>query len=274
MGIEPAIEPKTVDAVKAWVNGGGKLKVGGDVLVGLKRWETLVSKTPEVDKLLANMPDELEAALAQKGKLITPKDLPSTLTAAQKHTALGYQAKGLEFATLQAKGTDLSCMLLAPQVLHAKPRSLVPGTRFTIMTDAAGSKKDIVFEGFGKMPNGDLTLRYLLDGQTVQFAKPDPDAAVSATAKSGPRKATPGDKHHLACVVPGEVLTYSVAVGDVLEAGAPLCTLESMKMEMKIAVPDEIAGLKVKSLPCNVRTKTDQGAILAPGDLLLELEDA
>merc|ERR1712070_107072 len=78
--IDPAIEPKTADKVREWVNGGGKLKVGGDVLVGLKRWETLVSKTAEVDKLLENMPDELEAALAQKGKLITSSDLPEGMT--------------------------------------------------------------------------------------------------------------------------------------------------------------------------------------------------
>ena len=34
--IEPKIEPKSVEAVRNWVNKGGKLKVGGDVLVGLK----------------------------------------------------------------------------------------------------------------------------------------------------------------------------------------------------------------------------------------------
>lgn len=43
--------------MRKWVNGGGKLKVGGDVLVGLKRWETLTEKTPEVDQLLKNMPE-------------------------------------------------------------------------------------------------------------------------------------------------------------------------------------------------------------------------
>merc|ERR1712176_1041301 len=88
--IEPGIEPKTAEKVREWVNGGGKLKVGGDVLVGLKRWETLVPKPAEVDKLLANMPDELNAALAQKSKLVTPQDLPAGFTAAQTHTALGY----------------------------------------------------------------------------------------------------------------------------------------------------------------------------------------
>ena len=38
---------------------GGKLKVGGDVLIGLKRWETLVAKPDEVDTLLTNMSEEL-----------------------------------------------------------------------------------------------------------------------------------------------------------------------------------------------------------------------
>merc|ERR1740121_2292367 len=81
--IEPGIEPKTVDSVRKWVNGGGKLKVGGDVLVGLKRWETLVPKTAEADKLLENMADELQAALGQKGRLVGPADLPEHFNAHQ-----------------------------------------------------------------------------------------------------------------------------------------------------------------------------------------------
>jgi len=101
---------------------------------------------------------------------------------------------------------------------------------------------------------------------------PDPDAAVSAKTMSGPRKATPGNKLEMAAIVPGEVLVYNVKPGDVLEKGAPLVVLESMKMEMKISVPDELDGLKVKSLPCKMRTKEAQGDILSPGDLLLELE--
>merc|ERR1719461_724623 len=78
--IEGGIEPKSSEAVRKWVNGGGKLKVGGDVLVGLKRWETLVPKTPEADKLLENMSDELQAALAQQSKIITPQDLPANFS--------------------------------------------------------------------------------------------------------------------------------------------------------------------------------------------------
>merc|ERR1719468_555031 len=99
---------------------------------------------------------------------------------------------------------------------------------------------------------------------------PDPNAAMGARASSGPRKADPGNRLELPTVVPGELLMYNVKEGDKLKAGAPLCVLESMKMEMKISVPDELDGLTVKSLPVKGRTTEKQGDLLAPGDLLLE----
>ena len=99
---------------------------------------------------------ELEAALAQKSKLIGPGDLPAHLTSAQRHTALGYQGKGLEFVKSQAgavelhfsqsqfalcsvsceaKGTDLTPLLIAPTVLHSAPKTLKPGSTFQILMD-------------------------------------------------------------------------------------------------------------------------------------------
>merc|ERR1712137_1105742 len=164
--IEPGIEPKTAEAVRKWVNGGGKLKVGGDVLVGLKRWETLVPKTPEVDKLLSNMPDELEAALAQKGKLIKADDLPASFTPAQVHTALGYQQKGFDFAKSQAQGKDLSPLLCAPHILHGKPRSAEAGTRFELLHNPSNlAQRDMIqFDGFGKSPDGEILLNFLHEG--------------------------------------------------------------------------------------------------------------
>merc|ERR1712217_812648 len=183
---------------------------------------------------------------------------------------------GFDFAASQAKGTDLSPLLVAPHVLHHKPRTLPKGTQFELMIDPSdsNSRAQIEFQGFGTAPNKDITMSFLWEGQTVTMTMADPDAAVVATADSGPRKATPGNKFEFPTVVPGEILTYNVNVGDVLKAGEPLVVLESMKMEMKISVPEELDGLKVKALPCNGRTKEKQGDLLAPGDLMLELEDA
>jgi biotin carboxyl carrier protein len=273
--IEDGIQPKTADAVRKWVEDGGKIKVGGDVLVGLKRWETLVPKTKHVDMLLANMSDELEAALAAKSKVISPEDLPKDFTPAQVHTALGYQQKGLDFAKTVKQGTDLSPLLIAPTVLHGKPRELKAGTQFEVF-DKPGdltSKEQVEFTGFGKAPNGDISMGFKVRGVEIKTNMMDPDAVVAASSDSGPRKAVPGDKMQIPCIVPGEILKYEVDVCDVLTAGEPFCVLESMKMEMKISVPDEYDGLKVKALPLNVRTAEKQGDILAPGDLLAELEE-
>jgi len=271
--IEDAIEPKSADKVREWVSNGGKLKVGGDVLVGLHRWETLVAKTPYVDMLLKNMPEELEAALGAKGKLIGPGDLPAGLTQGQVNTALGYQQKGLDFATSQAKGTDLSPLLCAPHILHAAPLSVKKGTRFEVVHQAENvmQREMIQFDGFGYAPNGDILANFQHEGQQIAVQIADPNASVGANADSGPRKAS--GNNELGCAVPGEVLLYNVKVGDILKEGAPLCVLESMKMEMKISVPAELDGMVVANLPCNQRTKEKQGDLLAPGDLLLELKD-
>jgi len=270
--IEAGIQPKTADAVRAWVNGGGKLKVGGDVLVGLKRWETLVAKTPEVDKLLANMPDELNAALAQKAKQITPGDLPKNFTAAQRHTALGYQAKGLEFVTqTQVKATDVSPLLLAPHVLHGKRKTLPAGSKFALLSNPAdyNERVQVTFDGFGSTSSGEIIVNFTHGSSTTSVTLPDPDAAKAEVA-SGPRKADPKNANELGCEVPGELVAYMVKLGDELVEGQPLCTLESMKMDIQISVPAEMAGRVVKFLPGRARTKADRGDTLAPGDLLME----
>jgi biotin carboxyl carrier protein len=70
------------------------------------------------------------------------------------------------------------------------------------------------------------------------------------------------------------MISYFVAEGDVLKAGQPFCAVESMKMEVKISVPDAFNGMVVKGLPCSVRTEEKQGDLVLPGDLLLEAKDS
>merc|ERR1719387_1362183 len=255
--IEDGIQPKSADKVREWVNGGGKLKVGGDVLVGLKRWETLVPKTPEVDKLLQNMADELNGALSSKDTLVTPAALPADPSAAEAFTALGFQAKGLAFVGARGKGSDLSPLLLAPHVLHREPQTLEPGVRFELLCDPANYRKrvEVTFGGSSVTPEGDVTLSFKHEGETIAVTITPEKKEVADDGKV--RKADPGNETELACEVPGELLTYAVEVGTTLKEGQTICKLESMKMEVVISVPKQADGMVVKALPLKARTKTD-----------------
>lgn len=264
--IEEEIQPKTIEAVKSWVEKGGKLKVGGDVLVGLKRWETLVAKTQWADMLLANMADELATALASQSTIIGESDLPEHFTVGQRYNALGFQTKGMEFARLQGEGKDLTPLLTCSHVLHRQPLTLPPQSRLTLLVDGKQTKVD--FTGFGKAPNGDITVNYLFGGEAVQCVVADPNA-VSTQTEVGLRKADQGNPGHYGTVVPGELLSYLVEVGDILTTGMQMCVLESMKMEVKISVPQSLDGMQVKELPLKGRTAETQGDILSPGDLVL-----
>ena len=81
---EDGIQPKTADAMRAWVKDVEKVDAGGCVLIGLVRRETLVSKIPDVDMLFNNMLDQLT--------LLSKTDLPKTFSLARVHVALEYQA--------------------------------------------------------------------------------------------------------------------------------------------------------------------------------------
>jgi len=266
--IEEEIEPKTAANVRAFIARGGKLKVGGDVLVGLSRWETLVPKPEVVNELLVNMKDELTAALEQGAKVI--EHLPLHFSTAQKFTALRFQQKGMDFIRSQGEGKDLTPLLTAPQILHRKPRTTQPGTRMTLFINNERTKID--FLGFGTAPSGDITLGFRHAGEEITVTHPDPNNVNKTVVVKGRRKADPANKSHYGTVVPGELLSYSVAVGETLQKGKPLCVLESMKMEVKISVPDSCHGMKVVALPCRGRTAELQGDILSPGDLLVEMK--
>eukprot|EP00446_Apocalathium_sp_SHHI-4_P083731 CAMPEP_0177498994 /NCGR_PEP_ID=MMETSP0369-20130122/35890_1 /TAXON_ID=447022 ORGANISM="Scrippsiella hangoei-like, Strain SHHI-4" /NCGR_SAMPLE_ID=MMETSP0369 /ASSEMBLY_ACC=CAM_ASM_000364 /LENGTH=74 /DNA_ID=CAMNT_0018976275 /DNA_START=20 /DNA_END=241 /DNA_ORIENTATION=+ len=62
------------------------------------------------------------------------------------------------------------------------------------------NKAQIQFGGFGIAPNKDIVMNFMHEGQNMQVSMPDPAAAVSATSNSGPRKAEPGNPHHLGTV--------------------------------------------------------------------------
>ena len=102
-------------------------------------------------KLLENMSEELEAALARKSNLIRPENLPADFSPAQRLVALGFQAKGLDFVTkIQNKEpSDLSSLLLAPHVLHREPKTLPSETQFKVLVNPSTPAKEAISVTFG-----------------------------------------------------------------------------------------------------------------------------
>jgi acetyl-CoA/propionyl-CoA carboxylase biotin carboxyl carrier protein len=64
-------------------------------------------------------------------------------------------------------------------------------------------------------------------GNTFRFARPDPFAPGAAALSDG----------LVAAPMPGTVLSVAVSVGDSVDTGAPLGTLEAMKMELSLEAP-------------------------------------
>jgi len=246
-----------------------KLKVGGDVILGLHKWETLTAKTPEVDLLLGNMQDELQAALdaekaleAGSGFTVSEEIKNGQGSAEQRYCEIGFQAKAK--ALYEGDFTDYSPLLKSPWVLHAAPRTLKAGTRIKILTEeqvisgATGQPsivngtQEVVFDGFSRKDGAaEITANFIVNGERISVTKTDP-SVVTGGAGADPldREATATE---FGMPVPGEILSFAVKEGDVLKAGQLFFTAESMKMETKITVPDELDGKKVGSILNSVK---------------------
>jgi acetyl/propionyl-CoA carboxylase alpha subunit len=125
----------------------------------------------------------------------------------------------------------------------------VPGARLLSATpdrvdlECAGIRRVIDVARIGATAYVDSPLGHDALTETERF--PDP----SATAHAG----------SLLAPMPGTVVRIAAAVGDKVEAGATILTIEAMKMEHAIRTP--AAGV-VTALPVSVGTQVDSGAVL------------
>jgi len=99
-------------------------------------------------------------------------------------------------------------------------------------------------------------LRLLVDGIETRASALDERAAVASRGAGAAR----GGRHELRAPMPGLLKTVHVAEGDIVETGAPLMTLEAMKMENELLAP---ARGRVVRLAVAAGTKVEGGAMLA-----------
>jgi propionyl-CoA carboxylase alpha chain len=126
----------------------------------------------------------------------------------------------------------------------------VPGARVLSATPArvdlvcAGVRRIVAVTRVGATAYADSPLGHDALAEVERF--PDPSAAAHAGSLLAP--------------MPGTVVRVDAAVGDSVEAGASILTIEAMKMEHAIRTP--AAGV-VTALPVTVGSQVDSGAVLA-----------
>ena len=87
----------------------------------------------------------------------------------------------------------------------------------------------ILCQGVGETDDeGQVRVFFELNGQPRSVKVPN---RTAANVREAARKATDGDPAHVAAPMPGIISTVSVKVGQPIEAGDVICSIEAMKME-------------------------------------------
>jgi pyruvate carboxylase len=219
-----------------------------------------------------------------------PKDLESKILKGEPPLAgragdflppVDLEAKRQELAHAigrQASDTDLASYLMYPKVFrdYAEHRrefgdvSLLPTSPFfyglqdreEIAIDIDKGKTLVVRQtGRSETPDeeGKVKVFFELNGQprAARVAKAGSEHAGKARAK-----ADDGNPGHLGAPMPGMVVTVAVKAGQKIDKGAPLLSIEAMKMETVLSADRDgvIAAVHVKP-----------GDVIAAKDLLIEL---
>ena len=131
----------------------------------------------------------------------------------------------------------------------------------TVAVESQGERRTVRLANPGPGPavarDGDV-VHLDVEGRSVEFRiAPPPDVDRAAQLAAGAGAAGRAD---LTAPMPGAVLRVHAAAGDVVDAGAPIVTLEAMKMEHVVAAP--VAG-RIGDVLVATADQVSRGQLLA-----------
>ncbi|MGZ6162415.1 MAG: pyruvate carboxylase [Myxococcaceae bacterium] len=142
---------------------------------------------------------------------------------------------------------DTPTYLYGLEVGHEIFVELEPGKTLVVELSAVGRPDD----------KGMSTVYFELNGHARQVSVRDRSRAVTVAEA---RRAERGNPEHVGASMPGTVVALHTKAGDKVEAGAPLLTLEAMKMETVVRAPRPGA---VKELLPALKSSVQAGDLLA-----------
>lgn len=194
-----------------------------------------------------------EPIVVRPGSLLAPADLEQDrkeieqklereLSDAEFASWLMYPKVFSDFAAAQSEYGPVSVLPTLPYFygMHAEGEVLVDierGKTLVIRCLAIGETDE----------KGQVTVFFELNGQPRRIKVPD--RVHGASASKVRRKAELGNAAHVGAPMPGVISTVSVAVGQKIQAGAVLVSIEAMKMETALHAErdGEVAEVLVKT---------------------------
>jgi len=152
----------------------------------------------------------------------------------------------------QAKFEDVSILDTPTYFYGLEPgqeiwAELEPGKTLVVKLDAVGEPDE----------NGIRTVYFAMNGYGRQVSVRDRSRAAKVQER---RKADPANPAHVGASMPGAVIAVHVKLAQRVDAGAPLVTLEAMKMETVVRAPK--AG-QIKELIVALKSSVQSGELLA-----------
>jgi pyruvate carboxylase len=176
-----------------------------------------------------------------------------------------------------ATETDLASYLMYPQVFleferfrkHYGDVAMIPTTAFfyglqpyqEIPIEIESGKTILVrFLTVGDPdPDGLVTVFFELNGQPREVKVPDRKRAITKVERP---KADAMNPAHVGAPMPGKITAVNVSLGQPIQKGTKLLSIEAMKMETAVYSPREGKVVKIDVQP---------GNLVAAGDLLVEI---
>jgi 3-methylcrotonyl-CoA carboxylase alpha subunit len=113
-------------------------------------------------------------------------------------------------------------------------------------------------------PDGILRRELVVDGWRIEVeVESERRASLRERARRGHESAGRGGPTEVRAIIPGRVVSVSVAAGDSLDAGQQVLVVEAMKMQNELRAPREGTVRSVAVGP---------GSTIEVGDLLLVIE--
>jgi|GEM_PF-1307056 len=231
------IQPKTIEATRAFIEKGGKLNLAESIIESLRDWKTLLVRPAIVVKLLEN----LGVDPTPKQEKITPKPLdiealkkelqaklPNTrVTENEVATVIGFDKIGETCLVHQdsskpdSGARDLTPLLDSPQFVHSQTKKV--GDTFKL-----GDQKVTVTKIQSTVGTA-VSVDYSYLGHTIPTIGIDPSKVTSTTVEVD--RLVQDSKLEMGSPMPGKLEKLLVKVGDKVKKGEPIAVISAMKME-------------------------------------------